>query len=362
VEALLVDPLDEDLRRFGQAISEARKMDKEKYGDTRHVMGIYVGWRGESIDSNVALPLSVLTFWERKNTAQAIGDGAVFELFRKLADIREEYPDSRLLIVGHSFGAAVTYSSVSHSITAQITDDLDADETETLSDEQFKRWDLVILINPAFEAIQLRPQFELARSRDYKNTQLPHLLIVTSATDWATNTFFPIGRKISTTFKKYADPESAEMNTTADGQYLPFITHQLAVSPKCDMKTVNYAYSQNEKELTTVAAAENYCLNDPRPMLDKAAPLLLTRCDRPSSCSEVAGDHYIKRGPSADGLTTYAFPIMNIRTTNDVMNGHNDIWNATMRGFLTQMFLISVPPTRELSRQAPPSPVPAAPR
>jgi pimeloyl-ACP methyl ester carboxylesterase len=345
------NPQDEDVRRFGQAISEAGKMDKEKYGDTRHVMGIFVGWRGESIDSNVAMPLSVFTFWERKNTAQAVGDGAVFELFRKLADIREEYPDSRLLLVGHSFGAAVTYSSVSHSITAQITDDLEVNETETLSDEQFKRWDLVILINPAFEAMQLRPQFELARSRDYKNTQLPHLLIITSAADWATKTLFPVGRRISTTFKKYADPESAGMNTTAAGQYLPFITHQLAVSPKCDMKTVNYASSPDERELKTVTAAENYCLNDPRAMLDKPAPLLLTRCDNPGDCGDVAGDHYIKRGPAANGLTPYAFPIMNIRTTSDVMSGHNDIWNSTIRGFLTQMFLISVPPAKMMASE-----------
>lgn len=350
-------PQDEDVRRFGQAISEAGKMDKEKYGDTRHVMGIFVGWRGESIDSNVALPLSALTFWERKNTAQAIGDGAVFELFRKLADLREEYPESRLLLVGHSFGAAVTYSSVSHSITAQITDDLEVNETETLSDEQFKRWDLVILINPAFEAMQLRPQFELARSRDYKPTQLPHLLIVTSVADWATKTLFPIGRKISTTFKKYADPESSGMNTTAVGQYIPFITHQLAVSPKCDMKTINYASSPNERELRTVAAAENYCLNDPRAMLDKPAPLLLTRCDNPGSCREVTGDHYIKRGTAAQGLTPYAFPILNIRTTSDVMSGHNDIWNPTMRGFLTQMFLISIPPTKAMTPEGLPAPV-----
>jgi pimeloyl-ACP methyl ester carboxylesterase len=340
---------DPDSRQFERAIVEAEEMDRLKYGDNRRVMGIYVGWRGESIDEKVAFPLSVLTFWERKNTAHAVGDGAVFELFRKLADIREQYPESRLVLVGHSFGGAVTYSSVSHSITAQIIDDEELNE-ETVSDSALKRWDLVVLINPAFEAMLLRPNFELARSREYKSTQLPHLVIVTSKADWATRTLFPLGRNLSTTFKKYPEKDtvSGPMNTTAVGHYIPYVTHQLSVSEdKCKLKTMNYAKVEGEKELKTVATNHTYCLNDDRALKEDAKSTFLTRCDAAGDCTEVAdNEHYIQRGTAAAGYVPDAFPILNIRTTKEVMKGHTDIWNPTMRGFITQLLLVSVPPER----------------
>ena len=111
---------DTDLQSFRKAIEDVGKLDRDSYKDDRKIMGIYVGWRGESISVK---PFNLLTFWDRKNTAHAVGDGAVFELFRKLANNREKYPESRLAIVGHSFGGAVTYSSVAHSIMGQIIED-----------------------------------------------------------------------------------------------------------------------------------------------------------------------------------------------------------------------------------------------
>lgn len=184
-------PADPDLHAFYQAIQNAQKLDIQ-YGDKRTVLGIYVGWRGQS----VSVPgLSKLTFWERKTTAQSVDDGAVFELFRKLANHRERFPRSRLVLIGHSFGAAVTYASVSHSIMDQIIDDpYDDSDPGYSTRNRSKRWDMVVLLNPAFEAMQLRPHFEMARSRPYLQNQLPHLVVITAQADWATRVAFPVGR------------------------------------------------------------------------------------------------------------------------------------------------------------------------
>lgn len=65
-----------------------------------------------------------------------------------------------------------------------------------------------------------------------------------------------------------------------------------------------------------------------------ALPVLLTRCDAPGDCAQVAGEHAM-RAPAH-------LPILNIRTTQDVMTGHNDIWNPTMQGFLVQLLLYIV--------------------
>jgi pimeloyl-ACP methyl ester carboxylesterase len=330
-------PGDSDLESFHHAMQNAQALDRQ-YGDKRTVLGIYVGWRGKSI----SIPgLSKITFWERKTTAQAVGDGAVFELLRKLANFRQCFPTSRLVVVGHSFGAAVTYSSVSHSIMDQIINDpYGASDANYSTQDQPKRWDMVVLLNPAFEAMQLRPHFELARSRRYLQNQLPHLVLITSEADWATGAAFPLGRYFRSIFNKYADPQSADMYRTAVGQYLPFVTHQLAVRKDCAQFVRNLNRPIAPDKLGTVVEAQYFCFDDTRAMLPdnatgrQAEPVLLTRCDAANDCAEVAGEHYLD-APSH-------MPIMNIRTTGEVMTGHNDIWNPTMQGFLVQLMLYIV--------------------
>lgn len=326
---------DSDLSAFYQAVQNAQKLDIQ-YGDKRIVLGIYVGWRGQS----VSLPgVSKLTFWERKTTAQSVGDGAVFELFRKLANHRESFPRSRLVLIGHSFGAAVTYASVSHSIIDQIIDDRYQYEGRTSTRNQPKRWDMVVLLNPAFEAMQLRPHFELARSQSYLQNQLPHLVIITSQADWATRVAFPAGRYLRSTLNKYADPESPDLYRTAVGHYIPFITHQLTTEKDCSRFLDKPAPVAADK-LGTVVEAKYFCFGDSRAMLPDnankrlAQAVLLTRCEQAGDCAQVAGQHAMDVPPY--------MPILNIRTTQEVMTGHNDIWNPTMQGFLVQLLLYIV--------------------
>lgn len=129
--------------------------------DKRPAAGIYVGWRGESIKSRTVLgflPSYGLIFWGRKDTAHDIGNaGAVAELIRTLSDIRSHNPDSRLLIIGHSFGGAMLYSAMSDAIAEQIRRDCQRRANYT------PVADLVVLVNPAFEAMRLRPLYSFAR-------------------------------------------------------------------------------------------------------------------------------------------------------------------------------------------------------
>lgn len=337
-------PGDPDICAFVSAVESAKKIDNEKFGGHRQILGIYVGWRGESIDSRSMLgkPFSVLTFWDRKNTAQAVGNGAVYELFRRLADIREDNPGSNLIVVGHSFGGALTFSAISHAAIGQIMDDQKTDRAlDGRSRTKTKRWDLVVLINPAFEAMQLRPLFEVAKSQNYKDDQLPHLIIISTSADWANGGLFPLGRAFSTIFKEYADNVSSEMNTTAVGHYIPYITHQLAVSTE-NCKVIEMSAKKEIRELKNIIKPKTYCFNDPRAISKDNIPFLLTRCDSEKDCSDVAPGHFIIRGSAAEGKIPLRIPIMNIRTTPQAMNGHNDIWSDNMRRFLIQLLLITI--------------------
>ena len=128
------------------------------------------------------------------------------------------------------------------------------------------------------------------------------------------------------------------LNNTAVGQYIPFVTHQAALSNECRRGADDEKISAGASA-AVVAVKKNFCFNDRKALIDHGAPLLLSRCD--TDCAQVASNHHIARGPVNMGLTPYRMPIMNIRTTADVMADHNDIWNPTMQGFLTQFVILS---------------------
>lgn len=330
---------DPDLIKFQKAINSAKRIidatQKEvaATGQKREVLGIYVGWRGESL--NVPF-LNMITFWDRKTTAHAVGDGAVFELFRKLANHREAFPRSRLVLIGHSFGAAVTYSSVAHSVMEQIirTREPETDSRRSTLDDP-KRWDMVVLLNPAFEAMQIRSHMEMALSRRYARNQLPYLVIITSEGDQATRKLFSLGRYARSLLNKYYDSRSGDMYRTAIGHYLPYVTHQLDVKEDCTSFVDQLPRPHAEDEVSAQTKATFVCFDNKAVLgsLPGSKPVMWTRCEEAGSCDLVAkGYHFTV--PSD-------FPILNIRTTSRVMNGHNDIWNPTMQAFLIQ-FLVKI--------------------
>ncbi len=88
----------------------------------RRIVGVYVGWRGLSDE----VPLvDNISFWNRKTTAERVGHGAVVELFSAIGRSQEpkqpekhrtrltrvKRPNSKLFILGHSFGGDIVFSA-----------------------------------------------------------------------------------------------------------------------------------------------------------------------------------------------------------------------------------------------------------
>lgn len=342
-----------DVEHFRQLVARASELDAKvrpnRQGAGR-VLGIYVGWRGDSIaSSGVTAPFSYLfTFWDRKAAAHQIGgSGGVYELFSRLSTIRRSHDKSRLLIHGHSFGGAMVYSTFSHSLVDQIIHDGKA------GPQSAPVADLMLIINPAFEAMRLRPQFDLARSQEYSPSLPPRLVVVTTEADWATGTTFPIGRTLGTLFAAYADDQSSKENTTAVGHHLPMITHQLAkaVGNECAAPPATLTLDSTDNVFSAAtpiaalgaindAARKDLCIH---PILyENEMPLFLRRCDKAGDCSTVAGQHFIARGKVAEGYVPYRMPIMNIRTTSDVSGGHSDIRTKSLENFVVQLLVLAM--------------------
>jgi hypothetical protein len=316
-------PGDSNIEGFKKNLAKLAVIERQIHGDKpRKVIGVYVGWRGESID----VPgINMLTFWDRKNTAQDVGYLGVTELLLKLEEIRNVQHSqaapgelkTRLIITGHSFGGAVVQNATTQILVNRF---IDSNQSKNFTDNAKGFGDLVILLNPAFEALQYAPLYDLAQARcGYFPSQRPRLAILTSRADWATKLAFPAGRMFSTFFETHNTFQRTECQRTwevdegaADrstvGHYVPFITHTLALTePNKTMQASELAAITSKWQHQTPGASIQY------------GPTLLTHLDK----------------------TTMLNPYLNIQVNKEIIADHNDIFNEQLMEFLRMLTVLS---------------------
>ncbi len=261
---------DENVQEFQALLARvAMSEQKQKPNDRRKVIGIYAGWRG--LTWNIPEFAENLTFWNRKDAAERVAQGSIRALLGKVKAFRDqlniEKPgqlagkarrSTRMLTIGHSFGGLIVYSALSQyfldrAATSAIragyfpgAPSSDHPNEKRDPDEISGFGDLVVVINPAIEAMRYEPMRELLDQRYRENQnpnrfaprQTPVFVEVTSEGqhifdgDWATGFFFPIGRYLNTRSEATTtDPrthESEEIQITrALGHYKPYFTHLL---------------------------------------------------------------------------------------------------------------------------------------
>ena len=248
-------PQDPNVESFKGSLAQLSELENRLAAaqgkQPRKVVGVYVGWRGESIDVPY---LNNITFWDRKSTAQEVGHLGMDELLLKLEEISNvkntlDPPiKSRLVIVGHSFGGAAVYSATSQILASRF---VDSREHKNVNDTAKGFGDLVVLLNPAFEALRYAPLFDLAQARcSYFLEQRPRLVILTSKADTDTKYLFPLGRIFSTFFETHGPinrddchrPVSyheGAADRSAVGHFKPLLTHELR--PASQVKKASYA-------------------------------------------------------------------------------------------------------------------------
>ncbi len=211
----------------------------------RKVVGLYVSWRGESLD----VPgLDNITFWSRKTAAMHVAEGSSRELFARLrafkcvqnaqalgaaqrdcslAPARDDAV--KIILIGHSFGGLILYNSLSGSLIETMTHAFDANEK---GDAMYWRFaDLAILINPAFEATRYAPLHRIASTSEYQHYEPPLLVTVTSTTDTATGVWFKVGRFFNTLLERHANDDERTANRETVGHHADYLTHRLELVP-----------------------------------------------------------------------------------------------------------------------------------
>lgn len=329
------DPEDSNIQEFRRLLTKLSQAEFNG-GTRRKVLGVYIGWRGESITIPV---INGTTFWERKNTAHKVGQQGVTEVLLRLEEIvnvkagmdraKPQPLNSRLVTIGHSFGGAVLYTALQ-----QILEDrfIDSRKNKTVTGDANGMGDLVVLMNPAFEALRYATLYDISQDycRSYFPSQLPKLAILTSETDRATGWAFPLGRFVSTFFETHTTLDrhhctgtgksnispmkiaEGEADRHTVGHFEPYLTHRLIPSktPETRSTKFNYRTLQNlwsQQKLSGSFAFDN---------------------------TELI--HLGKTVPNN--------PYLNIQVDQHLIVGHNDIWHDDIVNFLRDLIMISTIP------------------
>jgi len=326
----------------------------------RQVVGIYVGWRGNSWEH--PSPAKYLTFWDRKLAAETVSAGAVQGLFARLHHFYIDnscHPSGdanlsgssakcgrvHMLTIGHSYGALINF----RSLLGNMEHGLNIESGKRV----YSFGDLVVLLNPAFEGTRYAPLYYSATHRgnfvapgDIRGgQQLPAVLTLQSVGDSATGDFFPIFRTFSTPADHPVGTEK-EQNKRTVGWVPAFQTHRLCLDPQ---------------------------VSSPNPEMEKSRSFACTpqpgdRCDRGSLQEDLTcrigiwaspspndskafsalwpeqkdGGVYMGKGmtlvkEATDGRPPY-FPYWNVQVDKAIMADHDDVWNDLTTQFILQLY------------------------
>ena len=243
-----------------------------KFVRKRRVFGIYVGWRGESVN---AAGLRYTTVIDRRDTAEKVAKGSVRQL---LADLHEEQliaqeaasdrandPVDRAArmyttVVGHSFGGLIVFNALSQQLTSDLTAAADVYCTPGGARGVTRPWpDGVVLINPAFEATRFEPLNRLADRAAACGYVAKHPLItvITADNDRWTGGAFTAARHVLTLFEGYDEStaESRDRERNANLRAIGFVdryrTHRLCLREVGDVK-----FATISATLTPVSTAD----------------------------------------------------------------------------------------------------------
>ncbi len=219
---------DDNLKNFCDVLRAVAQKEKMAGPAARPVLGVFAAWRGLSIYGPAIVNM---TFWDRKQAGARVATGSVRELLGRLRAFRAARETNHpgrtvLVVVGHSFGGMVVYSAIAQSL-------IEAAATE--EDQALPRFaNLVLLVNPAFEAVRYLPIHTLLRERaklDLPPQSRPVFVSVTAANDWATGFLFPLGMAISL-LQESANTKKEKAALWHTMGHLPWLkTHELYVAP-----------------------------------------------------------------------------------------------------------------------------------
>ena len=315
--------------------------------DGRRIIGVYVGWRGQS----QRLPLlKYLTFWTRKKAAHKIGRGDMDELLVHLGDLKRrlmtfEPPEkrygTRLVIIGHSFGGAIVFSALDNILKKNTLESIvpfqhgESNEVGVISAGDT---DLVVLLNPAFETLLYSGLAEATTNCTkfnlYQNTVL---MTIGAENDSATGVDFPVGQFFPTLLQNFkTNSDERMMNKTALGHYTRYFNYQLTGIGHTNSTTA----TASDKQDSDIDISQRH--RDQLPSLSEGLLAQLS----------VFTNRQWNLFPYPGNLPPRErAPFLVISATPDIVDNHTGIWGDALVDFLRDFIAAHDDRQAEIKRQ-----------
>ncbi len=303
-----------DVDRFCEwlsALSQTQLIRSRRF----HIVGVYLGWRGEL---TMAPVVRQLTFYSRKAAAERLASNfdcydaiaAVSEAARKFHGSGGQYT----VLIGHSFGGLVVERAVAHAINAEMHGHAAPDRSLPA--------DLILTVNPASDSILARQMMAALYMRPTENTR-PFLVSLTSKTDNATGKWFPIGTSLASTTKAFNEvPVPGAPGKQSERRFY-------TSTPGHNEFLVNH---ETEKLPQTIKAPNG--LNAIQMNLSHNLTGDIFATDGPSGTLEL---WQFKRVTSVD------VPYWDVRVDPSIIKDHGDIWNPRAKAMMAAIFRITNP-------------------
>jgi dienelactone hydrolase/pimeloyl-ACP methyl ester carboxylesterase len=215
---------DDNLTRFRE-VAERIATEEKATPAPVPVLAIFAAWRGLSL---YGLGVENLTFWGRKQAGLLVAMGAPRELFGRVRRFREARLQAGgaplVVMVGHSFGGMIVYAALAQSLIEAAAMDGNVLVPSIA--------DLVLLVNPAFEAARYLPIHDLVKARGeggFTRNQRPVFVSVTARNDWATGIAFAAGMATARLLENTRGYEERQALIRTMGHLAWMRTHELSL-------------------------------------------------------------------------------------------------------------------------------------
>jgi hypothetical protein len=233
-----------------------------------------------------------------------------------------------MMMIGHSFGGWILYNAVAGSLIESLTHEADTGDPSSVN---LRFADMIVLLNPAFEASRYTPLHRIATTVRYQRYQAPLLVAVTSTTDWATRRAFPVGRFFNSIFERTVNEEENDATKYTMGHMTSYLTHELTNGGQQPAECVGW---QSLRGIENAEARRNQAvrnLNAEKANTDSFPGMRHALDDhwKRTFCGGARLEH-VKHYPNS--------VIWNVRADQTIMDGHNDITNPKLVDFIRQLY------------------------
>ena len=200
---------DNNVEGFQRLLDTTRQMMRRAGEDPNEValIGVYLSWRGRSTDVGLLKPL---TFYSRRGAGQRAAGVSTTEAILRVMTAAKQNPLSTGVVIGHSFGGMIVERALIQAVVGY-----------SLRQEAEIRpvADMLILVNPASQSMEAKGMVSMLkrnRLKFYREDEegnrraAPLMVSVTSTSDTATGSLYPLALSIKGWTKKFREYEPTD--------------------------------------------------------------------------------------------------------------------------------------------------------